>query len=160
VTPEMVREVLQVVLLLAMSVWVGGLITIAVVARVGSTTLSVVARVAFFQSLGRAYGVIGGLALLLALVSAGILAGTRPWNGLLTACAVVAAALVITTAVGIQQARGMTRLRRRLLARPPEEHADSAARRGAIRAAALRALIGVLSVVLVVLGVAATSGGR
>jgi hypothetical protein len=154
------RGALQVVLLLAMSVWVGGLVTIAVVARVSSTTLTVAARVAFFQSLGRAYGVVGGLALLLALVSAGVLAGTRPWNGLLTACAAVAAALVIATAAGVQQARGMTRLRRGLLAGSVQEHSDGAARRGATRAAALRALIGVLSVVLVVLGVAATSSGR
>jgi hypothetical protein len=164
VAPDVVRTALEVVLLLAGSVWLGGLVTIAVVARVAGRTLGPVERVAFFRALGRAYGVVGGGALVLALVTAAVLAGTRPWNGLLTACAVVAAALVGTTAVGVRQAMRMTRLRERALAGPPGSDGghsrpdDGAVRRGATRAAALRGLIAVLSLALAVLGVLATSG--
>jgi hypothetical protein len=47
--------VLLFVHLLAVCVWVGGFVTIAVVTRVVRCELPVAARVAFFRSLGRSY---------------------------------------------------------------------------------------------------------
>jgi len=44
--------VLQFVLVLATSIWVGGLVTIAVVARVASRTLGAADRVQFFRGWG------------------------------------------------------------------------------------------------------------
>lgn len=151
------ETLLAVLLVLATSVWVGGLITIAVVARVATRTLGTVERVAFFRGFGRAYGIVGGSALLVALATGATLAARQPWTGLLTVCAVLAAVLVVTTAIGVRQAWRMTRLRQLAATGPAPARAGSAIRRGAGRAAVLRALIGVLSLALLVLGVLVAS---
>jgi putative copper export protein len=62
-----VRAFLIAVNLLSAAVWVGGFVAIAVVARVARRTLEPAARIAFFRRLGRAYGVVGGGALVVAL---------------------------------------------------------------------------------------------
>lgn len=146
-------SVLTGVLVLAGAVWVGGLVAIAVVARVATATLDPSGRVAFFRGLGRTYGVVGTTALAVAYGSGAALVYGRDWNGTLTATAVVATALAATLAIGVAQARRMTRLRRRAL-----EHADDAdlaqqVRRGAARAGALRGLIALLSLALLSLAV-------
>ena len=145
--------VLSGVLILATSVWVGGLVAIAVVARVASRTLSPGARVAFFRALGRAYGVVGTLGLALAYGAGAALLVDRPWDALLTATAAVAATLAATTAFGVLQARRMSRLRRAALDQPTNEVLAHAVHRGAGRAGTLRGLISLLSLALVWLGV-------
>lgn len=45
--------------LLAASIWIGGMLCIAVVFRVARSTLEVSAQVALFRSVGRRYGVVG-----------------------------------------------------------------------------------------------------
>lgn len=60
---------LTAVLVLATAVWIGGLVAIFVVARVAHSTLGAADRVAFFRGLGRAYGLVGGIALATALAS-------------------------------------------------------------------------------------------
>ncbi|MGV1047161.1 MAG: hypothetical protein ACOYD4_01365 [Solirubrobacterales bacterium] len=137
--------------LLAASVWVGGLVAIFVVARAASATLEPAQRVAFFRALGRSYGIVGSVALLLALLSGAILLGDHPWDGLLVAAALVAAALLAATAAGMARARAMTRLRRRALESPGLE---GRARREARIAAGLRGAIAVLTLALLVLGAA------
>jgi uncharacterized membrane protein len=140
------------------SVWVGGLIAIAVVARAASATLEPAARVAFFRGLGRRYGVVGTTALALAYGTGAALLYGRGWSGEVIAAAAVAAVLAATLAVGVAQARRMTRLRGRLLSVTDDAATDDAAaaqvRRGAARAGALRGLIALLSLVLLGLGVA------
>jgi putative copper export protein len=61
--------VLVFVHLLAASVWVGGFVAVAVVARVAKRELDPAARVAFFRSLGRDYGKVGGSALAVATLT-------------------------------------------------------------------------------------------
>jgi uncharacterized membrane protein len=139
---------------LSASVWVGGLVAIFVVARAAKATLDPAARVAFFRTLGRAYGVIGSVALLVALATGALLLRGHPWDGLLVATAVVAAALVAATAVGIAQARAMTRLRRRALTGAGGAALDPRIRRGAVLAGSLRGAIALLTLALVVLGAA------
>ena len=134
------------VLILATSVWVGGLVAIAVVARVASGTLDPGARVAFFRTLGRAYGVVGTLALALAYGAGAALLLNRPWDALRTAIATLAATLVATTAFGVVQARRMSRLRRAALDQPTNEVLAHAVHRGAGRAGTLRGLIALLSI--------------
>lgn len=141
------------VLILAASVWTGGFVAIAVVARVATRTLSPGDRVAFFRALGRAYGVVGVVALVLALGSGAALVADRPWDAVLIATAAVAAALVVTLLVGIVQARRMTRLRRSALERPDDAQRAARVRREARGAGVLRAFIGVLTLVLLALGV-------
>lgn len=82
---------------------IGGLVAIAVVARVATGTLDPGARVAFFRALGRAYGVVGTLALALGYGAGAALVYDRPWDGLLSATATVAGGLVATTAFGVSR---------------------------------------------------------
>jgi hypothetical protein len=151
----MADVVLQFVLVLATSIWVGGLVTIAVVARVASRTLTAAERVHFFRDLGRTYGPVGGAALLTALGAGATLVVDQPLDGLIVAGSVVAGALVVTTAVGVVQARLMTQLRLWAAANAEDPRACYVVLRGAFRAAVLRLLIGALSVALMFLAVLA-----
>jgi hypothetical protein len=132
---------------------VGGLVVIFVVARAASATLAPAQRVAFFRSLGRSYGIVGSVALLVALASGAALLRGHPWEGAMTAAAIAAVFLLLALAAGMAQARAMTRLRRRALAEPGDS-LDAEVRRGAVLATALRGAIGVLTLALLVLGAA------
>lgn len=150
--PQPAETALTAMLVLATAVWVGGLIAIFVVARVAHATLGTAERVAFFRGLGRAYGLAGGLALVIALASGAVLASTYRWDGQLTASAVVAAALAAATVAGVAQARRMTRLRQDALRDPGSLELMARVRRGARSASVLRAAIAVLSLALLALG--------
>jgi uncharacterized membrane protein len=139
---------------LSASIWVGGLVAIFVVARVASRTLEPAQRVEFFRALGRSYGIVGTIALVVALASGAILLDGHTWDGLTVAAAVVAAALLIVTVAGMAQARAMTRLRRQAVTQTVDEPLDARVHRGAVVAATLRAWIGILTLALVVLGAA------
>jgi uncharacterized membrane protein len=141
---------------LAASIWVGGLVAILVVARVAGKTLDPPQRVAFFRALGRCYGVLGSVALLVGLGTGAVLLRGHRWDGLMTVTAVVAAALLVATAVGMAQARAMTRLRRRALTGAGGRALEAELQRGAALAGALRGAIAVLTLALVVLGAALT----
>ncbi|MGH3279610.1 MAG: hypothetical protein ACRDNW_10795 [Trebonia sp.] len=141
------------VLVFAAAIWIGGIVAIIVVAIVARATLGTAERVRFFRGLGRAYGPVGGIALVIALASGAVLAAARPWNGALTASAVVAAVLVACTAAGVVQARRMTRLRQAALREPGNPRMMAKIRQGARNAAALRASIATLSLALLALGV-------
>lgn len=146
------KAVLLGVFTLASCIWVGGYVAIAVVARAAARTLEPTARVAFFRALGRSYLLVGGPALVVALgTGAGLLSGHR-WDGTLIATVVVAAALLVALAVGVVQARRMTRVRRASLAAPDDTALAAGVRRGARAATLLRASIGLLSLALIALG--------
>jgi uncharacterized membrane protein len=138
----------------ASSIWVGGLVAIFVAARAAAETLDAAQRVAFFRALGRSYGVVGGVALLVAMASGAALLHGHPWDGLLVATAVAAGALLVATGLGVAQARAMTRLRQRALAGAEGGALEARVRRGAILATGLRATIGALTLALVMLGAA------
>lgn len=131
-------------------VWLGGLVAIAVVARVAGGTLPAARRVAFFRALGRAYGVVGGLALAVTLAAGGVLLAGDPWGGLRISVTAVAAALVVITLVGVAQARRMTRLRSRALTIPEDHAVADQVTGGGRRAFALRGAIALLSLTLMV----------
>jgi uncharacterized membrane protein len=137
---------------LASCIWVGGYVAIAVVAQVATRTLEPGQRVAFFRGLGRSYLRIGGPALVLALGAGAGLLGDHAWDGVLTAAAGAAAALVAALAVGVAQARRMTRLRAAALMAPDDRQLAARVRRGARAATLLRAAIGLLSLALIALG--------
>lgn len=141
------------ILILTTAVWLGGLVTIFIVARVAQRTLKPAERVAFFRGLGRVYGPVGGLALLVSLgCGAGLLAG-RAWNGMLTAAVALAACLLAVTGSGVAQARRMTRLRQAVVASPGDAALTARIRREAIAAAIMRSGIAVLSMALLAVGV-------
>lgn len=151
--PSAADAALSVVLVFATAVWLGGFVTLVIVARTTRRTLEPAQRVALFRGLGRAFGGTAGGALCIGLACGiALLLGTS-WSDLITTAVVLAGCLVVTTLGGVVQARRMTRLRRAALGDPdnPGVHAD--VQRGARRATGVRALIGVLSVALVVVGV-------
>jgi uncharacterized membrane protein len=150
--PRAAEASLATVLVLATAIWVGGLVAIFVVARVAQATLEPADRVAFFRGLGRSYGLVGGVALTMALASGAVLASAYRWGGFLTASTAVAAGLVIATVAGVAQARRMTRLRQHALRAPGSPELTAKVRRGARNAAVLRAAIAALSLTLLALG--------
>jgi hypothetical protein len=143
--------------LLAVSGWVGGFVTIAVVTRVVRRELPMPAQVAFFRSLGRGYGVVGGLALGVALSTGGALRSRRGWDEWSAVAVLLALALVLATGAGVVQARDMTRLRERAVREPRDPALTAHIDRNAHRALVLRALIGALTVALLALGAALAS---
>jgi len=144
--------VLLVLLILASSIWLGGAACLIVVSRITSTTLSATDRVALFRRLGRQWGIIGTVALLVAYACGLVLLFAAPWTALSTWLAVLGVLLALALAVGILQARRMTRLRRAAASSgAPAPHGRSAA--------VLRTGIVVLSVAMVVLAVARAQSG-
>lgn len=156
-TEPALKAVLVGLLLLGMSVWVGGFVVITVVARTVRATLAPPARVLFFRHFGRSFLPVAGAAMLAILLPGGLLLAARPWDGLSAATVVLALAVVLTTAVGIRQARAMTGLRRRSHAEPESTGLAAQVQRGARRAAALRTSIGVLTLALFIVAVAASA---
>jgi hypothetical protein len=144
------RGVLVFFELLAASVWIGGLVTIAIVARIVRGQFGPMEQVVFFRTLGRSYGKVGAGALGVALAGGAVLLLQHPANAGLLATVAVAVLLVAVTAVAVRQARAMTRLRVRGL---DDAGLSSAVRRGARTAALCRSAIAVLTLVL--LGLAA-----
>ena len=142
------------VLLLTTSIWVGGFLAIAVVARIARRELDAHTRVAFFRSLGRSYLAVGGGSLALAFVSGGIVLARGDWTGARTVAAALAVALALATATGVVQARQITRMRGRNLCHARNAAAAAAERSAAVRAALLRASIGALSIALLAVGAA------
>lgn len=138
--------------LLAACVWVGGFVAIGVVHRVARRELDAPAGVAFFRSLGRSYGKVGGSALAVAMLTGAALLARHGWDRTAGAAALLALALVLATVAGVEQARRMTRLRQRALHEPLDPVVDALIARGARRALILRATIGTLSLVLLTFG--------
>ena len=143
--------------LLAVSVWVGGFVTIAVVTRVVRRELPMPAQVAFFRLLGRGYAIVGGLALGVALSTGGALLSRRGWDTWSAVAVLLALALVLATGAGVVQARGMARLRQRAAREPQDPVLTAHVERNARRALVLRGLIGALTVALLALGAALAS---
>lgn len=144
--------ILVVLLVLSASVWTGGLVTMAVVARAARASLEPAGRVALFRRLGRSFLGVGASALLIALASGSILVNRRGWDGLALGAAAVAVAIVLALAFAVGQARRVSALRHELVANPHDtDLARTVAARGRA-AGALRGLLGLLSIVLMVLG--------
>lgn len=146
------QAVLVGIFMLASCIWVGGYVAIAVVARTAVHTLDPGNRVAFFRSLGRSYLRVGAPALVVALGTGAALLSDQAWTGTASAAVAIAAALVLSLAFGVVQARRMTRLRTAALAEPQDAGLQRRMARGARDATILRAAIGVLSFALIALG--------
>jgi hypothetical protein len=143
-----------VVVFLGAAIWVGGYVTVTVVSRVASRTLSADQRVAFFRLFGRVYGGVTGVAFAGVILGGSVLLRDRRWDATLVAAAVVAIAIVVATVVGVRQARAMTRLRAAAAADVGDTDVVAVVARGARSAAILRLAIGVLTFALVGLGLA------
>lgn len=125
---------------------------IPVVVLAARKSLAPTERVGFFRALGRAYLPVGGAALALALVSGAVLLWHAPRGATATALVILAAALVVLLAVAVGQARRMTRLRAAATAAPHDAALAARAVTGGRLAGLLRALLGVVTILLVILG--------
>lgn len=141
------RALLIFVELVAGSIWLGGFVAIVVISRIARQHLEPVQRVGFFRALGRTYGLVSGIGLVVALAAGAALLVDHGWDGTVLAAVVLAVVLVGAVVAGVLQARGMTRLRRLALAEPDAELSERV-RRGSVRARALRAAIGALTIAL------------
>ncbi len=146
------NPILITVELLAVSVWVGSLVCLAVVASAARASLDAQARVTFFRALGRRYGIVGDGALAVA-IGIGLTMAWPPasWDRLEDAAVALAGALVVATAIGVRQARAMTRLRRHSLANDTDEQIARRVKGGATVASILRGLIALVTLAIVVL---------
>lgn len=146
-------DILLCLLILSSAIWLGGLVTVLVVARSTSATLSEHDRVAFFRHFGRRFGVVATSALGIAYATGSALLLSVPWNGISAGLVVVAVLLVVVLGLGIGQARGLTRLRRASISNPEDTALRAKTASQARSATILRAGIGLLSLVLLVLAV-------
>lgn len=140
-------------LILCSSIWIGGMLTVIIVAGSTAAHLPHESRVAFFRDFGRRFAVVATAALVVAYICGGILLASDPWNGLSTALTACAAALVIALGIGIAQARRMTRLRHRHTKTPDDGRLATAIARSARLALVLRAGLVVLTAAIFVLAV-------
>ena len=145
------QAILLAVFVIASSVWVGGFVAIAIVARAATVSLDPQHRVAFFHSLGRSYFWLGAPALLIALATGVVLLRGHGWDALLVVTVIIAAVLVALLGVAVGQAQKMTQLRRCALGADDEELLARMARGGRV-AAVLRGVLGLLTLTLIVLG--------
>jgi len=138
------------------AVWLGGWVSVVLVARSTTATLQRPDRVAFFKHFGRRFGIVATIALVVAYVTGGVLLAAAPWTGVSTAVVVAAVVLVAVLAVGVVQARRMTRLRRAAIAAPEDATLTDRVTAGGRRASVLRAGLGVISVLIFVLAIVQT----
>jgi len=140
--------------LLAVSFWVGSLGALAIATRTAKAVLDRAAQAVYFPRLGRTYGKVGSGALLFALVSGAVLAGTpRKWSGVVVGALVAGVALVGVSVVAMGQARRVGVLRRAVAGGDESLAASLAAN---VRTTdVLRAAIAAFTLVAVVLEAAA-----
>ena len=147
------RTVLIAVEMLAVSIWVGSLVCLALVAKVAREELDEASRVALFLRIGRQYGIIGTVSLVVAIGAGAAIAWPLSQVGHAgTAIVVLTAVLVLATGTGMVQARRMTVRRRQAIETPENERAARAVRRGAALAGALRGSIALLTLMILLLG--------
>lgn len=137
--------------LLAMSIWVGSLVCLAIVARTARRVLDPTAQVVFFRAIGRRYALVGTGALAVA-VGCGLVLSWPPstWSPATQAAVVLSGALLVVTVVAMAQARSMTIRRGRLARSPGDAAANDAVRRGRARAGALRGAMALLTLAVVI----------
>ena len=147
-----VRTVTIAVGMLAASTWVGSLVCLALVSHVARRLLDGPTFVALFREVGRLYRVVGTGALAVAIGAGLALAWPISLSGFAGALLVASVLLVVATAAGMAQARGMTVRRMRALSDPHDQEAARLVRRGAATAGMLRGLMGLLTLIILVLG--------
>ncbi|GAA3751835.1 hypothetical protein GCM10022240_01210 [Microbacterium kribbense] len=150
--PPALQAVLLIILLLATCVWIGGWATLIVVARTATAALSRADRVSFFRLFGRRFGIVSTIALVLALASGLLLLVAMPWTALSTWMVVLAVVLLLVVGAGVVQARMLTRQRRALIA-AHDEGLEARIAAGARAATVLRASLGAISIVILMLAV-------
>ncbi|MGH9028791.1 MAG: hypothetical protein ACRDV4_04170 [Acidimicrobiales bacterium] len=131
-------------MIVAASVWIGSFVCLTMVSSIARSVLEPSARVEFFRSLGRRYGVIGSISLG-GVVAVGLAMTWPPgsWSARGDALGALVLGAVFLTGVGVRQARAMTWLRRYALGPEAPTGIEEQVRVHARLAALLRIAIGV-----------------
>ncbi len=145
--------VLGALLFASAAVWLGGLVTLTVVAVSAQRTLGPDARVRFLRDLGRRYLPVGVTALAVSLGSGLALLLRRPWTPASALALLLGLVLAAALAAGVVQARQMSALRAQAAIHPDDGTLALAVHRGARRALVLRSGLVALTVVLLVVAV-------
>lgn len=140
-----VDTALTVVLIIAASVWIGGVVTVIIVGRISKQTLDDATRVKFFHAFGRAYLAVAGPALVVTGLIGWSFLARQEWSGELGRMAFASTLLVAVLIAGIMQARSMTRMRAKLTQRPGDIDLARKIKTQATTATVLRTLIVVLT---------------
>lgn len=148
--PPAVNVILIVVTILAGSFWIGGYVTVIIVGRVSAAVLDGPARVNFFRRFGSVFYRVSGPALLVAYAAGWTLLARRPWSSELTWLATESAILLLLLIGGVAQARDLTRLRSLLSTQPDGQTLSETIHRRSRWATAARALIGIVTIGLVI----------
>ncbi|CAN5404135.1 hypothetical protein BH10ACT11_BH10ACT11_18460 [soil metagenome] len=136
-----IADLLFSVNLLAAMIWTGGLFAVAVATAAARQTLAPDEQVRFFRALGRRYGVVAGLALIVFAITGAISAGApNSWTSSEATVAILTVAVSALTVVGVRNARAVQRLRAAALQRGNAED-DGPLRRARRTANAVRGLI-------------------
>ena len=138
--------------LITASIWVGGMVCLAIVAKAARGVLDESSQVAFFRAVGRRYGMVGTASLLIAIAAGLALSWpVSSWSRTIDAAAVLVGVLVVATIAGMMQARAMTALRRKLIANPRDSSTAVALRRGRLLANGIRGLMALMTLAIVIL---------
>ncbi|MGH3733701.1 MAG: hypothetical protein ACRDVC_10090 [Acidimicrobiales bacterium] len=138
--------------LIAASIWTGGMVCITLVFQVARGVLDESAQARFFRSVGRRYGIVGTSSLLVA-VAAGVALSwpLSSWSGATSSAFALAGVLIVTTAVGVKQARFMSKLRRSMIGGAPSAVTIEAMRRGRLLATYLRSAMSLMTLIIILL---------
>ena len=155
------ESTLAALLLAASGMWLGGVLTVPLLATTTSRLIAPAVRTEFFVVFGRRFAMLMGAVLALALLASGALVTIRSEPLTFGALALVVG-LLVSTAVGIVQARRMSGLRRAAAgdgAGGEGSVSDRDLRRNAAVANALRSFIGLVSLALMVIAIVIAAGG-
>ncbi|WP_349897374.1 hypothetical protein [Parafrigoribacterium soli] len=152
--PFALERTLLGIVTLGASLWIGGFVAIMIVSATSNKSLETKERIALFRGLGRGYLRVAVVAFLAVVVPGIVLLAFRPWDGYSLAIVVLAVALVIVTALGVRQARQLTRMRKAAAEASSEPTPAASLARKAVAARALRSAIGLLSLAIFIVVVA------
>ena len=154
--------------LIAASVWAGGLVFLGLAATVARRTIPDRERLDFFRSLGRRFAVVGGIALLILIVTGSNMASDRhAWGDLtdtsygrtlLAKLILVALVIVLTIVHSLVQGPALSRLRRQAVLHPNDETLQAEIRSRAARAGIVSALTLFATLAILVLAARLVTG--
>mgnify|MGYP001329874426 CR=1 FL=1 len=137
--------------------WLGGLLTVPILALTSARLIDPATRTALFVAFGRGFAVLMGVVLAVVIVAASRL-DVMSDDPMATGVLALSLTLLATTSVGVLQARRMSRLRRSV-ARDGSADGDQDVHRNATVALALRTTIGLISVAQLVMAVVLVGNG-
>lgn len=148
----LIRTLLVILEMVTASVWLGGLVCVAIVVRVSRRVLDESSQLALIRVLGRRYGVVGTISLLVAFVTYLLLLG-RPssWSIMCTTTVITWGFLILISWRAVIQARLTSALRRSVLETGSGSSASSTMLRSRKSANALRVVMGLTSMTVLVL---------